>query len=52
LPEAQRSAVYLYYKEQLDIAGLAIALKSTKSGVMSLLHRARQRLKKTLLPEK
>ena len=50
LPEAQRTAVFLYYKEELDVAGLAVVLKSTKSGVVSLLHRARQRLKKALAP--
>jgi RNA polymerase sigma-70 factor, ECF subfamily len=50
LPEAQRSAVFLYYKEGLDLAGLAVVLKSTRGGVTSLLHRARRRLKKMLAP--
>jgi RNA polymerase sigma-70 factor (ECF subfamily) len=48
LPELQRTAVFLYYKEQLNIAGLAKVLRSTEGGVTSLLHRARQGLKKLL----
>jgi RNA polymerase sigma-70 factor (ECF subfamily) len=48
LPEAQRTAVFLYYVEHLDMSELAQVMKSTKSGVISLLHRARQRMKKNL----
>lgn len=50
LPETQRTAIFLYYQEQLDTAALATVLQKTKSGVESLLHRARQRLQKILTP--
>ncbi len=48
LPEAQRTAIFLYYVEQLDTAALAKIMRGTQAGVMSLLHRARQGMKKLL----
>lgn len=48
LPEIQRTAVYLFYVENLDISELSSILKKSPSGITVLLHRARQKLKKHL----
>jgi len=51
LPEAERSALFLYYKEELSVAELAGVIHRSNAGVVSLLHRARQALKKILAPD-
>jgi RNA polymerase sigma-70 factor (ECF subfamily) len=48
LPEPQRSAAYLYYKEELDLKTLAGVLKKSVHATTSLLHRSRENLRKTM----
>jgi RNA polymerase sigma factor (sigma-70 family) len=50
LPEAQRTAVFLYYMEGMHLEELAVVLKTSPNAVSALLLRARRRLK-TLLSE-
>ena len=51
LPEAQRAAVLLYYRQQLDVQQVAEAMAVTPSSVKGLLFRARKRLRETISRE-
>ena len=48
LPQKYRIVVHLYYYEEFSIKEISALLKLKENTVMSLLHRARQRLKKVL----
>ena len=48
LPQKYRVVVHLYYYEEFSIKEISVLLKLKENTVMSLLHRARQRLKKVL----
>ena len=48
LPQKYRVVVHLYYYEEFSIKEISALLKLKENTVMSLLHRARQRLKKVL----
>jgi RNA polymerase sigma-70 factor (ECF subfamily) len=48
LPEIQKTAVFLFYVEELSVAELSTILKKSPSHITVLLHRARQKLKKHL----
>lgn len=45
LPEAQRTATFLFYREDMSIPEVAAVLGVTAGTVKTLLHRARQRLR-------
>jgi RNA polymerase sigma-70 factor (ECF subfamily) len=45
LPEAQRTAIFLFYRDDMSIAEVASVLGVTPGTVKTLLHRARERLR-------
>ena len=50
LPSGERTAVYLYYRQEMQVREIAHALGLTRGTVKTLLFRARQRLRRTLDP--
>ena len=48
LPQKYRIVIHLYYYEELPIKEISLILKKNENTIMSLLHRARQRLKKIM----
>lgn len=51
LPQKYRVAIHLYYYEELSVKEISLILKKNENTILSLLHRARQKLKKIMEEE-